>query len=103
MFFFHQNWSLLSFISLSSSSPVIHVNVDIKIKGQYPVTAHAPMHEKRIGFIVVVVFLISKSPGGCAIYRQNARVLEKFLECIGNQMFLLVVLRCARFSRRELR
>ena len=47
------------FLSLFISSPVIHVNVDIKIK--------------ELAFLL---FFISKSPGGCAIYRQNERVLE---------------------------
>ena len=50
------------FLSLFSSSPVIHVNVDIKIKSK-----------KELAFLL---FFISKSPGGCAIYRQNERVLE---------------------------
>ena len=54
------------YISGSSSFSVVHANVDIKIKSK-----------ERIGFVVVVVFFISKSPGGYAIYRQNARVLEK--------------------------
>ena len=101
------HWSPLFFISRSSSFFVIHVNVDIKIK-----------LKERIGFIVV--FFISKSPGGYAIYRRNARVLEmqnfispyitwwtyvrtygtilsepKFRGCIDNQVFLPMVLRCA--------
>ena len=109
MLFFQRNWSPLFFISRSSSFFVIHVNVDIKSKSK-----------ERIGFIVVVVvvffFFISKSPGGYAIYRGNARVLEmqnftlpyitgwtyvrtygtilsepKFLGCIDNQIFLPMV------------
>ena len=114
---FQRNWSPLFFISRSSSFFVIHVNVDIKSKSK-----------ERIGFtVVVVVFFISKSPGGYAIYRRNARVLElqnftppyitgwtfgtilsepKFLGCIDNQIFLPMVLSCARelrykFSREE--
>ena len=62
-FFFQRNWSLLFFISRSSSFSFIQVNVDIKIKSK-----------KRIGFVVVV--FVSKSPGSYAIYRRNARVLE---------------------------
>ena len=114
---FQRNWSPLFFISRSSSFFVIHVNVDIKSKSK-----------ERIGFtVVVVVFFISKSPGGYAIYLRNARVLElqnftapyitgwtygmilsepKFLGCIDNQIFLPMVLSCARelrykFSREE--
>ena len=49
---------LLFFIS------VIHSNVDFKIKSK-----------ERIGF-VVVVFYLSKSPGGYAVYCQNTPVLE---------------------------
>ena len=52
------------FISGSSSFSVIHVNLDFKIESK-----------ERIGF-VIVVFFISKSPGGYAIYCRNARVLE---------------------------
>ena len=97
------------YLSVSSPFSVIHVNVDIKIKSK-----------KRMAFLL---FFISKGPGGCAIYRQNARVVEmqnftpaymkgwtyvrtifsepKFIGCIGNQFFSLMVLRRARFSRRE--
>ena len=50
---------------ISSSFSVIRVNVDIKIKSK-----------ERIGVVVVVVFFISKIPGGYAIYSRNARVLE---------------------------
>ena len=53
-------------ISRSSSFSVIHVKVDIKIKLQ-----------ERISF-VFVIFFISKSPGGYAIYRGNMRV---YLKC----------------------
>ena len=63
-FFFQRNWSPLFFISRSSSFSFIHVNVDIKIQSK-----------EIIGFVVVVFFL-SKSPGGHAIYPRNARVLE---------------------------
>ena len=117
LLFFQRNWSSLFFISRSSSFFVIHVNADIKSKSK-----------ERIGFIVVVVFFfISKSPGSYAIYRRNARVLElhnftppyitgwtdgtilsepKFLGYIDNQIFLPMVLSCARelrfkFSREE--
>ena len=91
------------------SSYVIQVNIDIIIKSK-----------EWIGFDVVV--FISKSPGSYAIYRRNARVLEmqkfipaymkgwtyvrtpygrfpqnqKFLSYIDYQIFLLMVLRCAR-------
>ena len=53
------------FFFISTSFSVIHVNVDIKIKSK-----------ERIGVVVVVFFLISKIPGGYAIYSRNARVLE---------------------------
>ena len=111
-FFFQRNWSPLFFISRSSSFSFIHVNVDIKIQSK-----------ERIGFVVVVFFL-PKSPGGHAIHPRDARVLEtqnftlaymngvnvrtdvgtifsepKFLGCIDNQIFLPMVLRCARFGR----
>ena len=71
----------------------------------------------------LLLFFLSKSPGGHVIYRQNAQVLEKrnctpahtkgwtyerkyvrtilsepkFLGCIDNQNFLPLVLRCARY------
>ena len=77
--------------------------------------------------LLLLFFFISKSPGGYAIYRRNARVLElqnftppyitgwtygtilsepKFLGYIDNQIFLPMVLSCARelrykFSRVE--
>ena len=63
-FFFQRTWSPLFFISPSSSFSFIRVNVDIKIQWK-----------EIIGFVVVVFFL-SKSPGGHAIYPRNARVLE---------------------------
>ena len=69
----------------------------------------------------LLLFFISKSPGSCAIYCRNARVLEmqnftsaymngwtyvrtifseaKFLGCIVYQIFLPMVLRCARAAR----
>ena len=68
----------------------------------------------------LLLFFISKSPGSCAIYCRKARVLEmqnftpaymkgwmyvrtifseaKFLGCIVYQIFLPMVLRCARES-----
>ena len=68
----------------------------------------------------LLLFFISKSPGSCAIYCRNARVLEmqnftpaymkgwtyvrtifsepKFLGFIDNQIFLPMVLRCVRFA-----
>ena len=71
--------------------------------------------------VSLLLFFISKSPGGCAIYCRNARVLEmqnftpayrkgwtyvrtifsepKFLGCIIYQIFLPMVFRCARFAR----
>ena len=79
---------------------------------------------KESAFVVVV--FISRRPGSYAIYRQNARVLEmqnftpvfmkgwtyvrtypvrtlllepKFLGCIDYQIFLPIVLRCAREFR----
>ena len=103
---------LCFFLSLAPAVFIVtHVNLDIKFKSK-----------ERIGFdvVVVVVFFlyISKSPGGYAFYRRNAGVLEmqdftpayiigwtyvrtifsepKLLRCIDNQMFLPVVLRCAR-------
>ena len=53
------------YISGSSSFSVIHANVDIKIKSK-----------ERIRLRCCCCFFISKSAGGYAIYRQNARVLE---------------------------
>ena len=55
---------LVSFVFLSGSFSIIHVNVDIKIYSK-----------ERIGSVVVVFFL-SKSQGGHAVYCQNVRVLE---------------------------
>ena len=113
MFFFQRKWSPLVFISRFSSFPVIHVNVDIKIKSK-----------ERIGFVVVV--FISKKPRSYAIYRRNARMLEtqnfilaymkgwtyvrtypirtffsepEFLGRIDYQIFLPMVLRCEGFAR----
>ena len=54
---------LLCFVSLASSFSVIHVSLDIEIKSK-----------ERIGFSCCYFF--PKSPGGYAIYRRNARVLE---------------------------
>ena len=96
------------FISGSSSFSVIHANEDFKIKPK-----------ERIGSFLL--FFISKSPGSCAIYCRNARVLEmqnftpaymkgwtyvrtyfseaKFIGSIVYQIFLPMVFRCARFAR----
>ena len=69
MLFFKLNWSplffvvVVFFISGSRLFSFIHANVDFKIKSK-----------ERISF-VVVVFLISKSPGGDAIFCRNASVL----------------------------
>ena len=107
MFSFQQNSSPLFFISRSSSFSVIHVSVDIKIKSK-----------KRLG--LVVVYRLSKNPGGHAIYPQNAQVSEvrnfnpslhervdirsyvrtilietKFFGCKDNHIFLTMVLLCA--------
>ena len=107
MLFFKRNWSPLFFlISISSSFSVIHANEDFKIKSKESAS--------------LLLFFISKSPGSCAIYCRNARVLEmqnftpaymkgwtyvrtifseaKFLGCIVYQIFLPMVLRCARES-----
>ena len=56
--------TIFMLFSRSSSFSVIHVNVDIKIKSK-----------ERIGFVFVICFF-SKSLGGYAIYRRNARVLK---------------------------
>ena len=56
MLFFKRNWFPLFFIPGSSFFSVIHANVDFKIK--------------------LLLFFVSKSPGGYAIYCRNARVLE---------------------------
>ena len=68
---------LISFvvISRSSSFSVILVNIDVRIKST-----------ERIE-----LFLISKRPGGYAIYRRNARVLEKqnfTLACLKGWMYV---------------
>ena len=63
------------FISRSSSFSVIQVNIDVRIKST-----------ERIE-----LFLISKRPGGYAIYRRNARVLEKqnfTLACLKGWMYV---------------
>ena len=63
-FFFQRNWSplWLFFNSRSCSFSVIHVNVDIRIQSK-----------QRLGLVVVFFFFLSKSLGGEAIYRRNAR------------------------------
>ena len=63
IFSLERNSPPLFFISRSSSLSVIHVSVDIKIK-----------LKKRLR--LVVVFFLSKTPGGHAIYRQNVQVSE---------------------------
>ena len=114
MLFFKRNWSPLFFIS-GSALPLLSTpmyTVDIKLNRMKDSAS-------------LLLFLISKSPGGCEIYRRNARVLEmqnftpaymkgwtyvrtysvrtifaepKFLGCIDCQILLPVVLR-ARASR----
>ena len=94
---------LLCFFSSGSSSfSVVHANVDIKLSRMKDSAS-------------LLLFFISKGPGGCAIYRRNARVSKmqnftpaylkgekdvqpifsepKFLGCIDCQIFLPTVLR----------
>ena len=106
MISFQRNSSPLVFISRSSSFSVIHVSVDIRKLSQKNDSAW-------------LWFFLSKTPGGHAIYRQNAQVSEvrnftpglhervdirsyvrtiltetKCLGCKDNQIFLPMVLRC---------
>ena len=66
LYFFHvfiqRDDSPLFIISRPTSFSVIHVNEDIKI-----------LSKKRFDFVVV---FLPKSPGGHAIYRKKARLLE---------------------------
>ena len=110
MLFFKRNWSplffffLFLFLALSLlSTPMRTLKLSRKKESAS-----------------LLLFFISKSPGSCAIYCRNARVLEmqnftpaymkgwtyvrtifseaKFLGCIVYQIFLPMVLRCARES-----
>ena len=94
------------FIPSCSSFSFIHVNVNIKIS-----------RRKESALLLLLLFFSSKSPDSYAIYRRNARVFEtqnftpayiptdvrtifsepKFQGCIGNQIFLPMVLPCERF------
>ena len=64
--------------------------------------------------LLLLYFSLSKSPGGHAIYRRNARLLEMenftpaymkgestYERFSHNQIFLPMVLRCARFRRAQ--
>ena len=63
MFFYQRNWSPLLFIFRSSSFPVFQVNEDIKIWGK-----------ERLGLLLLLLlFFLSKSPGGHVIYRRTER------------------------------
>ena len=109
---FQRNWSPLFFISRSSSFFVIHVNVDIKSKSK-----------ERIVFtvVVVVVFFLSLKVRVAMRFTAethgylNSKIFTppyitgwtygtilsepKFLGCIDNQIFLPMVLSCARELR----
>ena len=63
MLFFKRNWSPLFFISVSGSFSVVLANVDIKLSRMKDSAS-------------LLLFFISKSPGGYTIYCRNARVLE---------------------------
>ena len=63
MLFFKRNWSPLFFISVSVSFSVVLANVDIKLS-------------RMKDSVSLLLFFISKSPGGYTIYCRNARVLE---------------------------
>ena len=99
MFFFQQNSSLLFSITLSSSFSVFHVSVNIKNKVEKDTT--------------LLLFFLSKSPGGHAISFQikpwvafGLPYLLIGLVYIGMPVFRMVslahflpmVLRCARFA-----
>ena len=115
MLFFKRNWSPLFFISVSCSFSVVLANVDIKLSRMKDSAS-------------LLLFFISKSPGGYTIYCRNARVLEmqnftpaymkgwthvrngrtpygRFLvrTKISRKIFLPMVLRCPRFARAPLK
>ena len=80
---------LCLFLSLSSPFLGIHVNVDIKTQSK-----------ERIGFVVVVFFLSSKSPGGHAIHGRNALVLEmqNFIpSCMNGRTYVRTILSEPKF------
>ena len=107
-----RNWSSLFFLSLALALSLLSTQT-LKLS-----------RKKELASLLV--FFISKSPGGHAIYCRNARVLEmqnftppymkgwtyvrtysvrtifsepKFRGCIVYQIFLPMVLRCLRFAR----
>ena len=105
MFFFQQNWSPLFLISHSSSFSVIQVKVHLQT---------LKLSQKK-ELALLLLFFISISLGGYAIYHQNRWMQNftpaymkgwmhirtilsepKFLGCIDNQIFLPMVLRCMR-------
>ena len=116
MLFFKRNWSPLFFLSLALAFSLLST----------PIQTVKLSRKKESASLLL--FFISKSPGGYAIYCRNARVhvLEmqnftpaymrrwtylrmysvrtifpepKFLGCIPYQIFLPKVLRCASFAR----
>ena len=102
-----RNWSSLFFLSLALALSLLSTQT-LKLS-----------RKKELASLLV--FFISKSLGGHAIYCRNARVLEmqnftppymkgwtyvrtifsepKFRGCIVYQIFLPMVLRCLRFAR----
>ena len=106
-------WSPLFFFFLSLALPFSLLSTPMK-------TLKLSRKKEWASFLL---FFISKSPGSCAIYCRNARVPEmqnftptymkgwtyvrtyfseaKFLGCIVYQIFLPMVLRCARFAREK--
>ena len=65
MFFFQRNWILCFFLSLTlSHSPLFRSMQTLKFS-----------RKKESASLLLSFFVLSKSPGGHAIYRQNARAV----------------------------
>ena len=76
MFFFQRNWSPLLFIARSSSSSVIHVNVDIEIKSK-----------ERIGFFGREATRFTAETRGCLKCKISSRLTWRGRSTYGRTLY----------------
>ena len=120
MFFFQRNSSPLFSVTRSSSFSVIHVSINIKnnvekdttllffslskspgghpISFQINVELHLGCHTYWLSYFILACLWCGRT-GGRLLGWTYRHVTTKFLRCIGYQIFLPTVLRCARLAR----
>ena len=101
-FFFQRNWSPLFFISGTSSFPVIHVIYTLKFSRKKDFLSlkvrAAVQFTAETGSVLEMQNFTSTYMKGRTDVRTYVRMDEISLGCINKQIFLPMVLRCARFA-----